>query len=61
MKQLTLEQRYGIQSLMKAGFNQVSIAQSLLVHKSTISRELLRNSKKRSYQALKANEGCNER
>jgi IS30 family transposase len=61
MKQLTLEQRYGIQSLMKAGFNQVSLAQSQSVHKCTINRKLLRNSQKRSYQALKVNERCEER
>lgn len=61
MKQLTLSQRYEIQSLKRAGFTQSRIALELCVHKSTISRELKRNSQKRSYQALKANERCEER
>ncbi|MBD3750845.1 MAG: IS30 family transposase [Sphingobacteriales bacterium] len=61
MKQLTITQRYEIQSLKKAGYNQTSIALELGVHKSTISRELTRNSQKRSYNALKANERCEER
>jgi IS30 family transposase len=42
-KQLTLEKRYQITALIKAGFNQKSIAIELSVHPSTISRELRRN------------------
>jgi IS30 family transposase len=61
MKQLTITQRYEIQSLKKAGYNQTRIALELGVHKSTISRELKRNSQKRSYNALKANAQCEER
>ena len=41
--QLTLAQRYQIESLIKAGINQQIIAKQLLVHPSTISRELKRN------------------
>lgn len=41
--QLTLEKRYHISALQKAGFNQKDIAKELSVHPSTISRELRRN------------------
>jgi IS30 family transposase len=37
--QLTSEQRYQIQVLLKMGHNQTEIAKCLGVHKSTISRE----------------------
>ena len=43
-KQLTLEKRYQISALIKAGLNQKSIARELGVHPSTISREFRRNS-----------------
>ena len=43
-KQLNLEKRYLISALIKAGFNQKSIAIELGVHPSTISREFKRNS-----------------
>jgi len=39
-------QRYQIESYLKAGFSQTKIARILDVNKSTISRELKRNSKK---------------
>ena len=42
--QLAREQRYQIYSLRKNGFTQSQIADHLGVHKSTISRELRRNS-----------------
>ena len=42
-KQLTLEKRYQITALIKAGLNQKDIAVELSVHPSTISRELRRN------------------
>ena len=42
-QQLTLEKRYQISALMKAGFNQKSVALEIGVHPSTISRELRRN------------------
>jgi len=43
-KHLTREERYQIQAYKKAGFSQVEIAKELMVHKSTIGRELKRNS-----------------
>jgi len=46
-KQLSLGQRYQIESLLKAGLNQKMIAQQLDVHPSTISREIKRNIAKR--------------
>jgi IS30 family transposase len=41
--QLTLQKRYQISALQKAGLNQKEIAKELSVHPSTISRELRRN------------------
>ena len=41
--QLTLEKRYGIYSLLKTDHTQSKIARVIGVHKSTISRELIRN------------------
>ncbi len=41
--QLTQEQRYHIFGLRQAGNSQSTIADSVGVHKSTISRELARN------------------
>ncbi len=41
--QLTLQQRYHISALQKAGLNQKEIAEELAVHPSTISRELRRH------------------
>ena len=52
--QLTIEQRYQISGLKKAGFNQSKIASDLSVHKSTISRELLRNKGQRGWRPLQA-------
>jgi IS30 family transposase len=42
-KQLTLEKRYHISALQKAGLKQKEIALQIKVHPSTISRELRRN------------------
>lgn len=47
--QLTQEQRYHIYAMKKAGNTQIEIATELNVHKSTVSRELKRNSGLRSY------------
>lgn len=44
MKHLTKEQRYVISSLRKAGHTLDYIAKDIRVHKSTVSRELKRNS-----------------
>ena len=52
--QLTQEQRYQIRGLMKAGFNQSEIALEAEVHRSTISREIRRNSGLRSYRPAQA-------
>ena len=48
--QLTLEKRYGIYSLLKTGHTQSKIAEVIGVHKSTISRELIRNRGGRGYR-----------
>ncbi len=42
-KQLTKEQRYRIFGLWLAGYTQTRIAEEIGVHKSTISREFIRN------------------
>ena len=42
-KQLTLEKRYQISALIKAGLNQKNIALEIGVHPPTISREFKRN------------------
>ena len=60
-KQLTLEQRYEIPAYLKAGFNRSQIAQKLDVHKSTISRELARNSGQRGYRTKQAQSKTNSR
>ena len=48
--QLTQEQRYQIYALKKMGHKPSQIASCLGVHKSTLSRELRRNSGLRSYR-----------
>ncbi|MBC8490201.1 MAG: helix-turn-helix domain-containing protein, partial [Bacteroidetes bacterium] len=53
-KQLTLEQRYGIYSLIKTGHTQSEIANVIGVHKSTVSRELRRNHGGRGYRYQQA-------
>ena len=50
-KQLGQEQRYVIDRLMKQGRSQKEVADSLGYHKSTISRELNRNTPKRGRRA----------
>jgi transposase, IS30 family len=52
--QLTYEQRYLIYELLKTGYTQTKIARSIGVHKSTVSRELKRNSGKRGYRYQQA-------
>lgn len=59
--QLTLEQRYQIYGLKKAGFNQSKIASDLNVHKSSISRELRRNKGQRGWRPVQAQEKSTER
>jgi len=52
--QLTSEQRYQISALLKTGHVQIQIADMLGVHKSTISRELKRNTGARGYRPIQA-------
>ena len=59
--QLTIEQRYQISGLKKAGFNQSRIATDLNIHKSTISRELKRNQGQRGWRPRQAQEKAIER
>ena len=47
--QLTQDQRYQIQVLMKAGLNQTETALIVCVHKSTICREFKRSTGLRGY------------
>ena len=54
--QLTEEQRYQIYVMNKAGFTQACIVDEIAVHKSTISRELKRNSGLRGYRPKQAHE-----
>ncbi len=60
-KQLIDSQRYQIEAYLKANYSITQIAKELGVHKSTISRELKRNSKKRSYHAKHAQTISDER
>ncbi len=53
-KQLAQEQRYQIYALLKMGHNQTEIAAVIGTHKSTISRELGRNSGLRGYRPKQA-------
>ncbi len=46
-RHLTLEQRYQLECLQQVGQSQTSISKLLGVHRSTISRELKRNTAKR--------------
>jgi len=48
-KQLTLEKRYEIKAYIQAGFSKTEIAHKIKVHKSTITRELQRNSGRSGY------------
>ncbi|TLS76913.1 IS30 family transposase [Mariprofundus erugo] len=59
--QLTREQRYQIYALKKAGHLQVEIARVIGVNKSTISRELSRNTGLRSYRPKQAHRFAMER
>ncbi len=52
--QLTLEERYHIYGLKRAGYSITTIADELKRHKSTISRELKRNIKSRGWRPLLA-------
>ncbi len=60
-QQLTLEQRYQIYALIKAGHTRIDIAGVIGVHKSTITRELGRNISKRGYRPKFAHRRAFER
>lgn len=53
-QQIIDSQRYQIEAYLKAKYTVTQIAKELGVHKSTISRELKRNSRKRSYSGIHA-------
>lgn len=53
MKQLTEEQRYNISAYLQSGKSRTEIANLVGVHRSTISRELRRNSDKRNVHIYK--------
>ena len=54
--QLTQTQRYHIYTFMKAGLCQTEIAETIGVHKSTISRELKRHQGRRGYRSKQAHQ-----
>ena len=54
--QLTYGQRYQIKALLDTGMPRYKIADSLGVHKATITREINRNSGKRGYRPSQAHE-----
>ena len=58
---LTQIQRYQIDALLKMGHSQSEIARGLGVHKSTISREMQRNTGKRGYRPKQAQQKALER
>lgn len=58
--QLTEKQRCLIEHFVKAGFSQTEISNNLGVHKSTISRELRRNSCSKRYRAQRAQSRADE-
>lgn len=53
-RQLTLEQRYHIQQCCRSGMSLTAIAKSIGCHKSTISREIKRNTGQRGYRYQQA-------
>lgn len=59
--QLTCEQRYQIEALLKGGHAQTEIAKILTVNKSTISREIKRNTGQRGYRPRQAQILCDQR
>ena len=60
-KQLTREQRYSIDLLLKDNVKKNKIAKMLSVSPSTITREIKRNKGKRGYSFLLAQEMAEER
>jgi IS30 family transposase len=60
-KQLTSVQRYQISALKRMGHSRTEIAKELEVHRSTIGRELYRNTGERGYRPKQADEKACER
>ena len=60
-KQLTQEQRYEIKAYMQAGFTVINISNKVGVHRSTIYREINRNSGQRGYRPRQAHQKATER
>ena len=60
-KQLTYEQRIEIYALLKTGLNQTKIAKFIGVSKSTVSREVKRNTGFKGYRPKQANQRTLER
>ncbi len=60
-KRLNINSRMRISSLLEAGFSIAKIAEKMGVHRSTIYRELKRNSKKNEYCWLESERKYNER
>src|SRR4030042_3915344 len=54
-KQLTPEKRYGLKAYIQAGFSIPQISKELMVHKTTLYRELKRNTGGRGYRPKQAN------
>ena len=54
-KQLTPEKRYELKAYMQAGFSIAQIAKELMVHKTTLYREIKRNTGRRGYRPKQAN------
>lgn len=59
--QLAEQARYRISADLSAGFNQTEISIRLGVNKSTVSRELKRNTGKRGYRPKQAHERALQR
>jgi IS30 family transposase len=59
--QLTQEERYQIHGLLKAGYNLSEIARETDRHRSTVSREIRRNSGQRGYRPAQAHKLASER
>ena len=60
-RQLTPEKRYGLKAYMQAGFSIPEIAKELMVHKTTLYREVRRNTGRRGYRPKQANMKALER
>jgi IS30 family transposase len=58
---LTYEERCQIYALMQSGLSQAAIARQLGVHRSTIKRELDRNTGARSYRFNRAQEKASQK